>query len=162
MPPTSFSKKNRFRLRNQKYYRMRKIFIVVAISIVAFSGARANEGMWLPLLIKRLNHVDMQKHGLQLTAEEIYSVNNSSLKDAIVRLGRGFCTGEMISAEGLMLTNHHCGFDAIQENSTPEHNYLADGFHTDRYNEVLETIKAERGQLSDDGDRWIDKLIHSR
>jgi hypothetical protein len=107
---------------------MKKIFLAVAISIIAFSGVHANEGMWLPLLIKRLNHVDMQKHGLQLTAEEIYSVNNSSLKDAIVRLGRGFCTGEMISSTGLMLTNHHCGFDAIQENSTPEHNYLADGF----------------------------------
>ncbi len=107
---------------------MKNLFLAVAISIIAFSGVRANEGMWLPLLIKRLNHVDMQKHGLQLTAEEIYSVNNSSLKDAIVRLGRGFCTGEMISSTGLMLTNHHCGFDAIQENSTPEHNYLADGF----------------------------------
>ncbi len=107
---------------------MRKIFFIVAVSILSFSGVKANEGMWLPLLIKRLNHVDMQKYGLQLTAEEIYSVNNSSLKDAIVRLGRGFCTGEMISSEGLMLTNHHCGYDAIQENSTPEHNYLADGF----------------------------------
>lgn len=107
---------------------MKKIFLAIAIVLIALPAVKANEGMWLPLLIKRLNHADMQKHGLKLTAEEIYSVNNSSLKDAIVALGGGFCTGEMISKEGLMLTNHHCGFDAIQENSTPEHNYLADGF----------------------------------
>jgi len=107
---------------------MKKFIIIILVAVLAIPAAQANEGMWLPLLIKRLNHVDMQKHGLQLTAEEIYSVNNSSLKDAVVALGGGFCTGEIISKEGLMLTNHHCGFNAIQENSTPEHNYLADGF----------------------------------
>ena len=87
--------------------------ITIALAFIFASSTftvKANEGMWLPLLIKRLNHVDMQKCGLQLTAEEIYSVNNSSLKDAIVALGGGFCTGEIISGEGLMLTNHHCGF----------------------------------------------------
>ncbi|QCR25189.1 serine protease [Pontibacter sp. SGAir0037] len=83
--------------------------------------------MWLPMLIKRLNHADMQKKGLQLTAEEIYNVNNSSLKDAIVQFG-GFCTGEFISKEGLLLTNHHCGYGAIQSHSTTEHDYLTDGF----------------------------------
>ncbi|ARS37860.1 serine protease [Pontibacter actiniarum] len=83
--------------------------------------------MWLPMLIKRLNYTDMQKQGLQLTAEEIYSVNNSSLKDAIVQFG-GFCTGEFISPEGLLLTNHHCGYGAIQSHSTTEHDYLTDGF----------------------------------
>lgn len=104
---------------------------IVALMVIAMMGltqlAKADEGMWLPLLIKRLNHTDMQKMGLQLTAEEIYSVNSSSMKDAIVSLG-GFCTGEMISKEGLMLTNHHCAFDAIQQFSTEEHNYLDDGF----------------------------------
>ena len=69
----------------------------------------ADEGMWLPQLLKTMNESDMQAHGLQMTAEDLYSVNNSSLKDAIVSLG-GFCTAEMISSEGLMLTNHHCAF----------------------------------------------------
>lgn len=96
--------------------------------LLAFAPVKADEGMWLPLFVKRLNYVDMQKQGLQLTPEEIYSVNNSSLKDAIVRLGRGFCTGEIISDQGLMLTNHHCGFGVIQEQSTEENNYLDDGF----------------------------------
>ena len=105
--------------------------IAIALAFIFASSSftvKANEGMWLPLLIKRLNHVDMQECGLQLTAEEIYSVNNSSLKDAIVALGGGFCTGEIISGEGLMLTNHHCGFGTIQANSTTEHDYLTDGF----------------------------------
>ena len=107
---------------------MKKILLIIAGFVLAFSPVKADEGMWLPMFVKRLNYVDMQKQGLQLTPEEIYSVNNSSLKDAIVRLGRGFCTGEMISDQGLMLTNHHCGFSVIQENSTTEHNYLDDGF----------------------------------
>ena len=89
--------------------------------------AKADEGMWLPLFIERLNYVDMQKMGLQLTSEEIYSVNNSSLKDAIVIFGGG-CTGEIISDQGLLLTNHHCGYGRIQEHSSVEHDYLSDGF----------------------------------
>ncbi|MFC6998562.1 S46 family peptidase [Rufibacter roseus] len=107
---------------------LKKVYsILLTISLMLPFTVRADEGMWLPLLIKRLNYVDMQKQGLQLTAEEIYSVNNSSLKDAIVQFG-GFCTGEFISSEGLLLTNHHCGYDAIAANSTPENNYLKDGF----------------------------------
>jgi hypothetical protein len=108
---------------------MKKISIVLILALITgFSvQLRADEGMWLPLMIKRLNHQDMQKMGLQLTAEEIYSVNNSSLKDAIVSLG-GFCTGEIISADGLMLTNHHCGFDAIRTHSKVGQDYLTDGF----------------------------------
>ena len=106
---------------------MKKIIIILLVFATTFQ-VKADEGMWLPMLIQRLNYVDMQKCGLQLTAEEIYSVNNSSLKDAIVALGGGFCTGEIISNQGLMLTNHHCGFGAIQENSTTEHDYLTDGF----------------------------------
>ncbi|WP_188548393.1 S46 family peptidase [Hymenobacter qilianensis] len=90
-------------------------------------AARADEGMWLPMYVKRLNYADMQKKGLQLTAEEIYDINNASLKDAVVQLG-GFCTGEFVSSQGLLLTNHHCGYDAIQSHSTPEKNLLADGF----------------------------------
>ena len=101
---------------------------IAALFLLSTPSAKADEGMWLPMFVKRLNYVDMQKQGLQLTPEEIYSVNNSSLKDAIVRLGGGFCTGEIISDQGLMLTNHHCGFSVIQENSTKENNYLRDGF----------------------------------
>ncbi|MFT2010056.1 S46 family peptidase [Pontibacter sp. 13R65] len=101
--------------------------LLLLASLTLPFGARADEGMWLPLLIKRLNHTDMQKQGLQLTAEEIYSVNNSSLKDAIVQFG-GFCTGEFISPEGLLLTNHHCGYSAIQSHSSTENDYLTDGF----------------------------------
>ncbi len=90
--------------------------------------AIADEGMWLPQLLQAMNEEDMQAHGLQLTAEDLYSVNNSSLKDAIVSLNGGSCTGEMISSEGLMLTNHHCGFGEIQAHSSVTNNYLKDGF----------------------------------
>ncbi|MCK4569772.1 MAG: S46 family peptidase, partial [Bacteroidales bacterium] len=92
-----------------------------------------DEGIWLPMFVDRLNYVDMQKMGLQLTAEEIYSINNSSLKDAIVGLSGGgvggfFCTGEIVSDKGLLFTNHHCGYNKIQSHSTIEHDYLRDGF----------------------------------
>ena len=99
------------------------------LAIVFFVGffVRADEGMWFLMFIERLNHRDMQKMGLQLTTEEIYSINNSSLKDAIVQFNGG-CTAELISSEGLILTNHHCGYDAIAELSTPEHDYLSNGF----------------------------------
>jgi Peptidase S46 len=95
--------------------------------LLAAPAARADEGMWLPLLVKRLNYVDMQKEGLRLTAEEIYDVNNASLKDAIGQLG-GFCTAEFVSKDGLLLTNHHCGFDAIQNHSSPQNDLLTNGF----------------------------------
>jgi hypothetical protein len=101
--------------------------LLLLVSLSVPFTAKADEGMWLPMLIKRLNYTDMQKMGLQLTAEEIYSVNNSSLKDAIVQFG-GFCTGEFISPEGLLLTNHHCGYGAIQSHSTTKNDYLTDGF----------------------------------
>lgn len=100
---------------------------ILAVLFVAPISLKADEGMWLPMFVKRLNEVDMQAAGLQLTAEELYSINNSSLKDAIVSFS-GFCTGEVISAEGLLLTNHHCGYGAIQDHSTVENDYLTDGF----------------------------------
>ena len=106
---------------------MIKRIVAIFLFIGLFSQASADEGMWLPLLIKRLNHTDMEKYGLQLTAEEIYSVNKSSLKDAIVSFG-GFCSGEIISDEGLLLTNHHCGYGAIQAHSSVENDYLSEGF----------------------------------
>ena len=87
----------------------------------------ADEGMWLLPLIEKLNYAAMQKQGLTLSAEDIYSINQSSLKDAVVIFGGG-CTGEIISPEGLLLTNHHCGYGVIQEHSSVEHDYLKDGF----------------------------------
>ncbi|MGO1586133.1 MAG: S46 family peptidase, partial [Mesonia sp.] len=97
---------------------------------------RANEGMWFLMHIERLNYVDMQKMGLQLTPEEIYSINNHSLKDAIVQFGGG-CTAEIISDKGLVLTNHHCGYGNIAELSTEENDYLNNGFWAKNYEEEL-------------------------
>ncbi|MFK5857100.1 MAG: S46 family peptidase [Bacteroidota bacterium] len=114
---------------------MKKLSYLFAFMILISSvKVKADEGMWLPIFLERLNYVDMQKIGLQLTPEEIYSVNNGSLKDAIIGLSSSpnpqgfFCTGEIVSNEGLMFTNHHCGFGQIQKHSTTEHDYLADGF----------------------------------
>ncbi len=101
---------------------------VLMALVIGFAGTlKADEGMWLLPLIKKLNIEKMQSMGLKLSAEDIYSVNESSLKDAIVIFGRG-CTGEIISDQGLILTNHHCGYGVIQELSSIEDNYLEDGF----------------------------------
>jgi hypothetical protein len=98
------------------------------IAVLFFSNiAKADEGMWFLMFLEKNNIRDMQKMGLKLTAEEIYSINNSSLKDAIVQFNGG-CTGEIISKDGLVLTNHHCGYNAIAELSSPENNYLRDGY----------------------------------
>ncbi|MEZ4787353.1 MAG: S46 family peptidase [Flavobacterium haoranii] len=107
---------------------MKKIVLSLLVAFFAAPSLLfANEGMWFLMFIERLNHRDMQKMGLQLTADEIYSINNHSLKDAIVQFDGG-CTAEIISKDGLVLTNHHCGYDAIAELSTPEANYLRDGY----------------------------------
>ncbi|PWD99314.1 S46 family peptidase [Marinilabilia rubra] len=107
---------------------MKKMTAVLVALLISFAGSlKADEGMWLLPLIKKLNIEKMQEKGLQLSAEDIYSVNQSSLKDAIVIFGGG-CTGEMISDKGLILTNHHCGYGTIQELSTVEDNYLEEGF----------------------------------
>ena len=105
---------------------MKKFIICLIIAVFALP-VNANEGMWFLMHIKRLNYVDMQKMGLQLTPEEIYSVNNASLKDAIVQFGGG-CTAEIISDQGLVLTNHHCGYGAIAGLSTAENDHLTNGF----------------------------------
>ncbi|WP_439883067.1 S46 family peptidase [Pontibacter sp. MBLB2868] len=106
--------------------RIVSLFAAACISL-GISTARPDEGMWLPMLLKQLNESEMQQKGMKLTAEDIYSINQSSLKDAIVSFG-GFCTGEMISPEGLLLTNHHCGYGSIQQHSTVENDYLTNGF----------------------------------
>jgi len=106
------------------------LFIISGLNLFTLRAKAVNppdEGMWLPMFIDRLNYIDMQKMGLKLTPEELYSINNSSLKDAIVNFGN-FCTAEVISKEGLLLTNHHCGYEAIQKKSTVENDYLTNGF----------------------------------
>ena len=108
---------------------MKKFVLALCLLSAVFAKAVnvPDEGMWLPMFVERLNYVDMQKMGLHLTADELYSINHSSLKDAIVSLG-GFCTAEVVSPEGLLFTNHHCGYAAIQEHSSVDHDYLTDGF----------------------------------
>ena len=106
----------------------KKLLSIVFLSVLTFSLVKADEGMWLPQLLQSMNESDMKDCGLQLTAKDLYDVNNSSLKDAIVALNGGMCTGEMISSQGLMLTNHHCAFDVIQTHSTVDNDYLTDGF----------------------------------
>ena len=105
---------------------MKRIFaLIAAISIL--TPAMADEGMWLLPLLKEMNGKDLWAAGCKLTPDEIYNINKTSLKDAIVQFGGG-CTAEIISKEGLLVTNHHCGYGAIQGLSTPEHNYLMDGY----------------------------------
>ena len=103
-----------------------KLNIVVVLLLIS-RLLIADDGMWIPLLLEKYNYDDMQKLGLKLSAEDIYSVNHSSLKDAVVQFGGG-CTGELISNEGLLITNHHCGYGSIQKHSSVEHDYLTDGF----------------------------------
>ena len=105
---------------------MKRIILAITLAALACGTAKADEGMWLPSLIsQRIG--DMQEKGFKLNAEDIYDINQASLKDAVVLFGRG-CTGEVISSEGLLLTNHHCGYGQIQQHSSVEHDYLKDGF----------------------------------
>lgn len=104
-----------------------KFAFAIAFSVLFTFKAFADEGMWLPHLLKQLNEKDMKAMGFKLSADDIYSVNKKSMKDAVVLFGRG-CTGEVISNEGLLLTNHHCGFGQIQSHSNIENDYLTNGF----------------------------------
>lgn len=114
---------------------MKKLIICFIVAVFALP-VQANEGMWFLMHIERLNHRDMQKMGLQLTPEEIYSINNASLKDAIVQFGGG-CTAEIISDKGLVLTNHHCGYGAIAGLSTAENDYLNNGYWAKTHKDEL-------------------------
>ncbi len=113
--------------------KLRTLVIALAMTLVLPNAVRADEGMWLLSLIGK-NYQDMQKAGFKLTPEDIYNINKSCLKDAIVGLGNAgtpfwhFCTGEIISSKGLISTNHHCGYGKLQEHSSVEHDYLRDGF----------------------------------
>ena len=109
---------------------MKYLLSIGLLAAMFFQGpsARADEGMWLVNMLNRITMAEMSEMGLNLTAEEIYDINNASLKDAIVRLNGGSCTGEVISSQGLVLTNHHCAYDAIQGFSSTANDYLTDGF----------------------------------
>lgn len=112
--------------------------LIITILTLLLKTTFADEGMWLPLLVGKNNYEEMQKMGCKLTPEQIYNINQNCLKDAIVSFGNG-CTGEIISSEGLVLTNHHCGYGAIQSHSTVEHDYLTDGFWAKSKAEELKT-----------------------
>lgn len=114
---------------------MKRLLTLLALIGVTFTAV-ADEGMWLLPYIKKMNQKDMKQHGCKLKAEDIYSAEKSSLKDAIVIFGGG-CTGEIVSPNGLLFTNHHCGYDAIQKLSSVEHDYLKDGFWAMNYGEEL-------------------------
>ena len=105
----------------------KKLFAIALLLAMVAPGAFADEGMWIPVLIEKFNIKLMQENGFKLTAEDIYSINRASMKDAVVLFGGG-CTGEFISDKGLIITNHHCGYGYIQNHSTLEHDYLRNGF----------------------------------
>ena len=120
---------------------MRRILLLLITSMLihAPSGhaGEPDEGMWLPIFLKKFNEAEMQNMGFEMTAEDIYNVNNSSIKDAIMCMGSGFCTGELVSEKGLLFTNHHCGYDAIAQLSTVEKDYLNDGFWASSFEDEL-------------------------
>ena len=116
-----------------------KKYLVAAAAAICIGTAQADEGMWLLQLMKQQNSIElMKKQGLKLQADDLYNTNGVSLKDAVGIFGRG-CTGEIVSPEGLILTNHHCGYGAIQQHSSVEHDYLTDGFWAKNRSEELPT-----------------------
>ena len=117
---------------------MKKLILTVAIFVSLIGKTMADEGMWLPLLLGQQVYGDMVKKGLKLSKEQLYSINKSSLKDAIIIFGGG-CTGEIVSSQGLIFTNHHCGYDAVASASTVDHNYLRDGFYAKNLGEEIPT-----------------------
>lgn len=117
---------------------MKRLFITLLLSVGLLFKSFADEGMWLPLLLGQQVYNDMVKKGLKLTKEQLYNINKPSLKDAVIIFGGG-CTGELVSAEGLIFTNHHCGYDALANASTMDRNYLRDGFYAKNKNEEIPT-----------------------
>ncbi|MFC0773793.1 S46 family peptidase [Terrimonas alba] len=122
---------------------MKKILVTIALSFLLVLKSFADEGMWLPMLLGQQVYNDMVKKGLKLTKDQLYNINKASLKDAIIIFGGG-CTGEIVSAEGLIFTNHHCGYDAIASASTLDHNYLQNGFYArNKSEEIPTTLSAQ-------------------
>src|SRR5450759_3153943 len=107
--------------------RSKLLIVWLLLTTLLTPAIKADEGMWIPLLIEKYNIKLMQEKGFKLSAEDIYSVNKACMKDAIVQFGGG-CTGEVISSDGLLITNHHCGYGQIQKHSTLDHDYLTNGF----------------------------------
>ena len=107
---------------------MKKALITLLCAFILMFKSFAEEGMWLPMLLGEQVYNDMVKKGLKLTKEQLYSINKASIKDAVIIFGGG-CTGEIVSAEGLLFTNHHCGYDVIAAASSVDHNYLKNGFY---------------------------------
>ena len=106
---------------------MKKLISIITALTIFAGSAIADEGMWLLPLLEKMNGKAMKELGCELTPKQIYDINNTSLKDAIVQFGGG-CTGEIISKDGLLVTNHHCGYSNIQKLSSVEHDYLKDGY----------------------------------
>jgi hypothetical protein len=120
----------------EKMKKITSILLVIGMMLPGLT-TQADEGMWIVNMLNRITMAEMQGMGLNLTAEEIYDINNASLKDAIVRLNGGSCTGEVISSQGLVLTNHHCAYDAIQGFSSTENDYLTDGFFAKAFDQEM-------------------------
>ena len=140
---------------------MKNLILSILILFISIQNVMADEGMWMPNLIKIINENDMQEMGLKLSADDIYNINNSSLKDAVVALNGGGCTAEMISSEGLMLTNHHCVDDIIQGHSSIENNYYENGFWAMSKSEELknESLSATfLVSIEDVTNRFVDSL----
>src|SRR5215475_5974509 len=122
---------------------MRKLAVTFILVGLLFIKSFADEGMWLPLLLGQQVYNDMVKRGLKLTKDQLYSMNKASIKDAIIIFGGG-CTGEIVSSQGLIFTNHHCGYNVIAGASTVDHNYLRDGFYArNRGEEIPSTLSVQ-------------------
>src|SRR6476661_994866 len=115
---------------------MRRLFFILTLFVTMCLKAAADEGMWLPMLLGQQVYNDMVKKGLKLSKDQLYNINKASLKDAIVIFGGG-CTGEVVSSQGLIFTNHHCGYSVIAAASTIEHNYLQNGFYAKNLGEEI-------------------------
>jgi len=145
---------------------MKKIIVLIA-AVLAVTSVRADEGMWMLPTLKKMNQADMKKLGLKISADEIYNEKKASIKDAVVHFGGG-CTAEIISEKGLLVTNHHCGYSSIQGLSTPEHNYLEDGYWAMSLDEeipvpgltvtFLQSMTDVTGKSADEVQKLIDKL----
>ncbi len=114
-------------MRKKQFLLFVSVLAIVFLPLRNFAGTAPDEGMWLPMFLKDYNYQEMKRLGLKLTPEQLYNVNNSSLKDAIVNFGN-FCTAEVVSAEGLLFTNHHCGYGSVQKLSSVQNDYLKNGF----------------------------------
>src|SRR4030095_7909662 len=117
---------------------MKKLLIIAVIALLTGLRSFADEGMWLPFLLGQQIYNDMVKKGLKLTKEQLYNINKASLKDAVIIFGSG-CTGAIVSPEGMIFTNHHCGYDVIAAASTIDNNYLQNGFYAKHKTEEIPT-----------------------